>query len=100
MPQFRRDDFLKLNSRNVMLGTFLFSLGCAQKFLLADPLISDAQHFYNVACKLNVREAEPSATGNQILAKERASYMPFYGSTAIALRKATQKPVDTYCCVT
>ncbi len=44
MPQFRRDDFLKLNSRNVMLGTFLFSLGCAQKFLLADPLISDAQH--------------------------------------------------------
>lgn len=49
VSQFHTDGFLQLNSRNVMLGTFLFSIGCAEKVLLADPLISHAQYFYNVA---------------------------------------------------
>jgi D-alanyl-lipoteichoic acid acyltransferase DltB (MBOAT superfamily) len=57
VPQFHKEGFLQLNSRNVMLGTFLFSIGCAEKVLLADPLISNAQHFYNVAGNGNFFEA-------------------------------------------
>ncbi|MCD7948222.1 MAG: hypothetical protein LUG13_08035 [Oscillospiraceae bacterium] len=46
--QLREEGFGRLNTRNVMLGILLFSIGCAKKILIADPLITHAQNFYNV----------------------------------------------------
>ncbi len=46
--QLRAEGFGRLNARNVMLGILRFSIGCAKKILIADPLITHAQNFYNV----------------------------------------------------
>lgn len=46
VPQFENEDRLKLNGDNVAAGLFLFSIGCAKKILLADPLTTDAQAFF------------------------------------------------------
>jgi len=46
--QLRGEECRKLNSGNIILGITLFSIGCAKKILIADPLIEHAQNFYNV----------------------------------------------------
>lgn len=46
VPQFEDEKRLKLNGDNVAAGLFLFSIGCAKKILLADPLTTDAQAFF------------------------------------------------------
>lgn len=46
--QLEDEKFKKLDKRNIMLGILLFSIGCSKKILLADPLITHAQNFYNV----------------------------------------------------
>ncbi len=46
VPQFENEENLKLNPENVAAGLFLFSIGCAKKILLADPLTTDAQAFF------------------------------------------------------
>lgn len=46
VPQFEDEKNLKLNTGNVAAGLFLFSIGCAKKILLADPLTTDAQAFF------------------------------------------------------
>ncbi len=47
VPQFENVDNLKLNFDNLSLGLFLFSIGCAKKILLADPMTTNAQAFFN-----------------------------------------------------
>ena len=47
VPQFEDQNNLKLNFDNIALGLFLFSIGCAKKILLADPMTTDAQTFFN-----------------------------------------------------
>ncbi len=47
VPQFENPDNLKLNPDHIALGLFLFSLGCAKKLLLADPMTTNAQSFFN-----------------------------------------------------
>lgn len=46
VPQFEDEKNLKLNPEHVAAGLFLFSIGCAKKILLADPLTTDAQAFF------------------------------------------------------
>lgn len=46
VPQFEKEENLKLNPDHVAAGLFLFSIGCAKKILLADPLTTDAQEFF------------------------------------------------------
>lgn len=46
VPQFENEENLKLNFDNIAAGLFLFSIGCAKKILLADPLTTDAQSFF------------------------------------------------------
>lgn len=46
VPQFEDKKNLKINFDNVALGLFIFSIGCAKKMLLADPLTTDAQGFF------------------------------------------------------
>jgi len=48
VPQFYAEDFYEINDRNIMQGILLFSIGCAKKVLIAEPLIAHAQNFYNV----------------------------------------------------
>ena len=47
VPQFENTDNLRINFDNVALGLFLFSIGCAKKILLADPMTTQAQEFFN-----------------------------------------------------
>ncbi len=47
VPQFENQENLKLNFDHIALGLFLFSIGCAKKILLADPMTTDAQTFFN-----------------------------------------------------
>jgi alginate O-acetyltransferase complex protein AlgI len=46
IPQLRREQLLRPDSKDIMLGMTLFSLGCVKKILIADPLIRHAQAFY------------------------------------------------------
>ncbi|MDQ6418031.1 MBOAT family O-acyltransferase [Paenibacillus sp. LHD-117] len=46
IPQYRERNFLRFNGTNMMLGIFLFSMGCAKKIMLADPLTGYAASFY------------------------------------------------------
>ena len=47
VPQFEDERNLKLNYDNLAKGLFLFSIGCAKKILLADPMTTNAQSFFN-----------------------------------------------------
>lgn len=47
VPQFENKANLKINYDNVAKGLFLFSIGCAKKILLADPMTTNAQEFFN-----------------------------------------------------
>lgn len=67
---------------NIMLGIFYFSLGCAKKVLIADPLINHAQTFYS---NLNAGGFFESWTA--VLSYTFAYYFDFsgYGDMAIGL---------------
>ena len=47
VPQFEDKGRWHLDSRNICHGIILFTIGCAKKILLADPLTEDAQVFFN-----------------------------------------------------
>lgn len=45
-PQFENTENMKLNIDNVLLGLFIFAIGCSKKVMLADPLTSFAKTFF------------------------------------------------------
>ncbi|MDY3031897.1 MAG: MBOAT family O-acyltransferase [Clostridia bacterium] len=47
MPQLSRENLMKTDSKNIMLGILLFAIGCFKKTVIADPLITHAQTYYN-----------------------------------------------------
>lgn len=47
VPQFENEENHHLKWDNVSKGLFIFSIGCAKKMLLADPLTTDAQTFFD-----------------------------------------------------
>lgn len=47
VPQFADEKNQRINYDNVAKGLFIFSIGCAKKMLLADPLTTDAELFFN-----------------------------------------------------
>ncbi len=47
VPQFENPEQPKFKVENLMLAVFLFSIGCAKKLLLADPLTSFAEGYFN-----------------------------------------------------
>ena len=49
MPKLTKENLLKIDSKNIMLGILLFSVGCFKKIVIADPLITHAQMFYNAS---------------------------------------------------
>lgn len=46
IPQLEKDNLLKTDANNISLGILLFSIGCAKKILIADPLITYALTYY------------------------------------------------------
>ena len=46
MPQIEEDRFMVFRPENICKGTLLFSVGCAKKILIANPLIDYAVGFY------------------------------------------------------
>lgn len=62
VPQFEDKENQKINWDNIAKGLFLFSIGIAKKIMLADPLISNAQSFFdNIVPNLNMLESWFSA---------------------------------------
>lgn len=47
VPQFENPQNAKINWDHVAMGLFIFSIGCAKKMLVADPLTTDAQAFFD-----------------------------------------------------
>ena len=47
IPQLEKENLMKIDSKNIMLGILLFSIGCFKKTVIADPLITHASAFYN-----------------------------------------------------
>lgn len=46
-PQFEKPENNRLNYRNIALGIFIFSIGCAKKMIFADPMNSNAAAYFN-----------------------------------------------------
>lgn len=78
--QLRAPDVHRIDTDNVKRGILLFSIGCAKKILLADPLIAHAQNFYNVMGTGNIFEA-----WGGVLAYTFAYYFDFSGYVDMAL---------------
>ncbi len=68
-----------IDGRNIALGIVLFSLGCAQKIILADPLIAHARAFYGGAA------GGFFAAWGGVLAYTFAYYFDFSGYIDMAL---------------
>ncbi len=47
VPQFENEENLKINYDHIALGLFLFSIGCFKKIMLADPMTTEAQEFFD-----------------------------------------------------
>ena len=78
--QITDDRFLKFNPDNIMSAVFLFSMGCGKKVLLADPLISHAQGFYDASASGDLFSA-----WSGVLAYTFAYYFDFSGYIDMAL---------------
>ncbi len=48
VPQFADEKNQKINPQSICIGLLMFSMGCAKKLLLADPLTENAQLFFDV----------------------------------------------------
>lgn len=58
IPQFEDKNNQRVIWDNIAKGIFIFSIGCAKKLLIADPLTSDAQLFFsNITDRLVFTEA-------------------------------------------
>ncbi|NMA34136.1 MAG: MBOAT family protein [Clostridiaceae bacterium] len=80
MEQIRAEKVRRVDTSNIIKGIMLFSMGCAKKILIADPLISHAQHFYNVMGNGSFFEA-----WGAVLAYTFAYYFDFSGYIDMAL---------------
>lgn len=57
VPQFKDDKQPLFNKFNVMLGIFIFSIGCAKKVVLADPLTVFAESYYTDIYSADIQTA-------------------------------------------
>ncbi|HPV02914.1 MAG TPA: MBOAT family O-acyltransferase [Clostridiales bacterium] len=78
--QIRSESARRIDTSNIIKGIMYFSIGCAKKILIADPLISHAQHFYNVMGNGNFFEA-----WGAVFAYTFAYYFDFSGYIDMAL---------------
>ena len=79
MPQLTRDNLMRIDKRNIMLGVLLFSIGCFKKIVIADPLITHANTYYYGDINGIVR------AWSAVLAYTFAYYFDFSGYIDMAL---------------
>ncbi len=75
LPQIEKSELLKFDTVNVYRGVMLFSIGCAKKLLLADPMIVFASGFYSS----DVTQASLLTAWCGVLAYTFAYYFDFSG---------------------
>lgn len=75
LPQTEGEKLLRFDKQNICRGAMLFSVGCAKKILLADPLIAFASSFYGG----DVGQASLAAAWTGVLAYTFAYYFDFSG---------------------
>ena len=80
MPDFFTGRSLRFNGDNFRRGLFIFSIGCAKKVLLADPLL-----VYTHSVFQNPEAAAPIALWIGMLANIMAIYFDFSGYTDMAI---------------
>jgi len=57
VPQYENPETSKLNYENIAIGMYIFSMGCAKKILMADPLTAWAQPAFDHAQELSMIES-------------------------------------------
>jgi len=80
IEQIRSDKIRRIDTGNIIKGIMFFTVGCAKKILIADPLITHAQNFYNVMGNGNFFEA-----WGAVFAYTFAYYFDFSGYADMAL---------------
>ena len=75
MPQIEENRFMVLKPENICRGTLLFSVGCAKKILIANPMIDYATAFYGG----NVVGASAAETWCGVMCFVFAYYFDFSG---------------------
>ncbi len=80
IPQFTSDNLLKTDKNNIIAAIIYFSIGCAKKILLADPLIDFATSFYGGNIAMNFINSWTA-----VLAYTFAYYFDFSGYIDMAL---------------
>ena len=80
IPQFKKDNLLKIDKNNILAAIMYFSIGCAKKILLADPLIDFATAFYGGDMEMNF-----ITSWTAVLSYTFAYYFDFSGYIDMAL---------------
>lgn len=80
IPQFSKENLLKTDRDNILAAIIYFSIGCAKKILLADPLIDFATSFYSGGIDMNF-----VTSWTAVLAYTFAYYFDFSGYVDMAL---------------
>ncbi|MCX7921325.1 MAG: MBOAT family protein [Clostridia bacterium] len=80
VPQFEDEKQSSFNKQSFMLGLFVFSIGCAKKILLADPLTAYAQQFF-----LNIADAGVFKTWLSVIAYTFSYYFDLSGYADMAI---------------
>lgn len=79
MPQLDKKNLMRFDSRNIMVGILLFSIGCFKKTVIADPLITHATSYYGGDINGIIR------AWSAVLAYTFAYYFDFSGYVDMAL---------------
>lgn len=87
IPKLTADNLMKIDSKNIMLGILLFAIGCFKKTVIADPLITHAQNFYNSVPTEWMADGGKGIveTWSAVLAYTFAYYFDFSGYIDMAL---------------
>ncbi len=80
VPQFENPENQKFNMNHIMLGLFIFSIGCAKKVMLADPLTGFAQTFF-----ADINSAGFFQTNASVLAYTISYYFDLSGYADMAI---------------
>lgn len=80
IPQFSKENLFKTDKNNIITAIMYFSVGCAKKILLADPLIDFATSFYGGGMPMNFINSWTA-----VLSYTFAYYFDFSGYIDMAL---------------
>lgn len=80
VPQFESKESHRFNLNNILLGLLIFSIGCAKKVMIADPLTGFAQGFYD-----NVYTADFFKANFSVIAYAFSYYFDLSGYADMAI---------------